>query len=55
MTPPRAEFMARLAEERDKRAKERCRKRKAADRQWQEYRKAVFARQYRCYDQSKRV
>ena len=54
MTPPLTEFLAGLAAEQDKRARARAREAKAADRQWQEYRKAVFARQYRCYDRSKR-
>lgn len=47
MTPPRAEFMAALARERDKRIKERCIKRKAAGRLYCEYKKAIFDRQRR--------
>lgn len=44
MTPPRTEFMAGLAAERDKRIKERCVKRKAARQLYRTYRCEIFSR-----------
>jgi len=54
MTPPREEFLARLTEERDKRHKERCVKRRAGEQVMAAYDREIFARQYRRYDRCKR-
>jgi|GEM_PF-3730570 len=54
MTPPRAEFLAGLTREQDKRHKERCVKRKAGDRLVYDYTCQIFAKQYRRYDRCKR-
>lgn len=47
LAPTKDEFMAGLAREKDKRVKERCVKRKAAGRQYCEYKKAIFDHQRR--------
>lgn len=53
MTPPRAEFLDRIAAEQDKRHKERCIKRRADDRMLYDYTCQIFNKQWR-FDRCKR-